>query len=138
MTQAIEKGKNITFETTGGTGFPDWLWEKERINLERKNYEIIVIFPTIDFETTWARYKKRPINSLLRGHGGFRFASTKNQLSNTYKKSYTFMINAIKENGPFWVDSIYIINNGTTIEVETNKKNGVLKMLNKLRGGSGI
>jgi hypothetical protein len=132
ITQAIENGKNITFETTGTAGFPEWIWKIHKVNLIRKEYEVIIIFPTVDFETTWIRYKKRPINSLLTGRGGFRFASTKNQLSNVYKKSYNFMINAINKNGPFWVDSIYIINKGNTIKVETNAKNMVLNILRTL------
>ena len=106
--KVIEAGTNITIETTGINGFPNWLWKNYRESLEHKKYTIIVIFPTVDFQTTWLRYKTRPIQSYKSG-GGFRFASTKTQLLNQYKKSYASMMDALQNKSIKWVNRVYII-----------------------------
>jgi len=84
MEMAIEKGKNLTIETTK----PDfgWVFDKFGTQLNHHNYMIIVAFPIPPFDEIWKRYRERAINSYLTG-GPFRFFSTKSALNNAYTKS---------------------------------------------------
>lgn len=86
----MRSGRNVTFETTGerGHGWPGWLFAKLRQeNIARHNYQIVFVFPLLPFSETWARYKSRAIKSYKSGEG-FRFASTRSQLRDTYRNSY--------------------------------------------------
>jgi hypothetical protein len=106
LTQALKAHKNITFETTGGNGFPTWIanW----LGTLLKGYKIVVIFPTVPFEETWRRYKLRPTQVYKNG-GGFRFASTKSQVRKIYRDSYLFMSEALGTGKVNWIDEIYIV-----------------------------
>lgn len=84
MEMAIEKGKNLTIETTKADF--GWVFDKFGPQLEHHNYIIIVAFPIPPFEELWKRYRERAINSYLSG-GPFRFFSTKSSLNNAYTKS---------------------------------------------------
>jgi hypothetical protein len=67
-------------ETSGQNGgIPSWL-------KLRNDRDYHLIFPIIEFETLWKRYKHRA-NS-----GVFRVLSTKNELRNVYIKSYSFFL----------------------------------------------
>lgn len=90
MKNAIIARKNISFETTGGTGFPSWIFDVFKEGL--KNYDIKFIFPLVDCSEGWSRYKRRPTNSYLRG-GVFRFGSSKKQYIQQYIKSYNEFLN---------------------------------------------
>ena len=107
LIQALEAGKNITFETTGALKFPSWIWSTYK-DLLRK-YRIYIIFPMVPFEETWRRYKKRPANAYRNGVSGFRFASTKSQLRQDYVSSYKFMRGALGSTKVSWVDKIYLL-----------------------------
>ena len=96
---AIAAKQNITFETTGTlpgvtgtprnveTPWPAWIW-RSRSNAFFSDYNLIVVFPMVPFNETWRRYRLRAISSYKRGEG-FRFASSKDQLRNSYQQSYT-------------------------------------------------
>ena len=96
---AILANENITFETTGTlpgvtgaprnieTPWPTWIW-RNSANSFFSNYNLIIVFPMVPFKETWRRYRMRAISSYKRGEG-FRFASSKNQLRNSYQQSYT-------------------------------------------------
>lgn len=128
LEQALQNKVNITFETTGagrpgnniGTGWPEWLW-KYFPSIE--NYQVIIIFPVVDFETTWKRYKGRAANMYI-AKRGVRFASTRNDLQENYKISYRNFLHAYEKNvmnGK--VERIIVVeNNGknTNRTLETN------------------
>lgn len=82
---AIDNKKNITFETTGQAGWPDWLFAK--YPTLKTDYKIIVIFPMVPFATAWKRYRGRPLASYRQGEG-FRFASNRTTLRETYMACY--------------------------------------------------
>lgn len=107
LMQALKAKKNITFETTGGTKFPYWLWTDLQHLIT--GYKIVIIFPIVPFEETWRRYKMRPIQTYIKG-GGFRFGSSKNQLRDTYSNSYKNFIKFINQpNKRLLIDKIYIV-----------------------------
>jgi hypothetical protein len=110
LQQAVAAHKNVTFETTGGNGFPSWIWSWLKSNL--KDYQIVLIFPTVPFQETWRRYKSRPTKNYMAG-GGFRFASTKQQLRQTYRSSYLYMSDALRTGKVDWIDEIYIVGHNT-------------------------
>jgi hypothetical protein len=99
MKATITARQNITFETTGTlpgvtgtprnieTPWPAWIW-KNQANSFFSHYNLIIVFPMVPFKETWRRYRMRAISSYKRGEG-FRFASSKNQLRNSYQQSYT-------------------------------------------------
>jgi len=82
---AIKNKKNITFETTGQAGWPDWLFVK--YPALKTDYKVIVIFPMVPFTTAWKRYRGRPLASYRKGEG-FRFASNRSTLRETYMACY--------------------------------------------------
>jgi len=110
LKQALQAKKNVTFETTGGGGFPSWIWDW--LGPLLSGYKIVVIFPTVPFEETWRRYKMRPTQAYKNG-GGFRFGSTKSQLRKVYRDSYLFMSEALGSGKVRWVDEIYIVGHAT-------------------------
>ena len=99
MKAAIAARVNMTFETTGTlpgvtgaprnieTPWPAWIW-RNSANSFFSHYNLIIVFPMVPFKETWRRYRMRAISSYKRGEG-FRFASSKNQLRNSYQQSYT-------------------------------------------------
>lgn len=105
--KAVEAGKNIMFETTGSNAFPNWLFSY----IEGKNYKSFIVFPMAPFQLTWQRYKNRPVRNYSSG-GGFRFASSKNQLAQTYRLSYSRFINAFSNTrNPVYryVNGVYMV-----------------------------
>jgi hypothetical protein len=82
---AIKNKKNITFETTGQSGWPSWLFTK--YPSLKTDYKVIVIFPMVPFTTAWKRYRGRPLASYRKGEG-FRFASNRSTLRETYMACY--------------------------------------------------
>lgn len=90
LQNAVNARKNITFETTGATGFPFWLF-KYINGLEK--YDIRIIFPLVECSEGWRRYKKRPTNSYLRGNV-FRFGVSKRAYAEGYIKSYNEFLKA--------------------------------------------
>jgi hypothetical protein len=95
LQQAIELRKNITFETTGMGGFPEWLFSQK--GLSDTNYNIHIIFPIVSFETSWARYRRRAAEMLIRNRAGFRFASWKDEARKQYRKSYDKFLGVVDE-----------------------------------------
>jgi hypothetical protein len=85
LEQAIKLRKNITFETTGMGGWPEWLFTEKGLN--KKDYNIHIIFPLVPFSVTWERYRRRAARMFL-AKSGFRFASWKDSARDQYKKSY--------------------------------------------------
>jgi hypothetical protein len=92
LEQAISLRKNITFETTGMGGWPDWIFTERGLN--KKNYNIHIIFPLTPFPVTWERYRRRAAKMFL-AKSGFRFASWKDSARLQYKKSYEKFSNII-------------------------------------------
>jgi hypothetical protein len=82
---AIQNKRNITFETTGQSGWPNWLFVK--YPSLKTDYKVIVIFPMVPFTTAWKRYRGRPLASYRKGEG-FRFASNRSTLRETYMACY--------------------------------------------------
>jgi hypothetical protein len=123
LTQALQAKKNVTFETTGGVGFPIWL-RKSPFKELLEGYQIIIIFPLVPFEETWRRYKMRPIEVYRKG-GGFRFASTKSELHKVYINSYnnfiTFLHN--REQLINWINKIYILPPTDSVLIINKNKN---------------
>jgi hypothetical protein len=111
---AIADRRNITFETTGGSEnisapppWPSWIWASNPSFFE--NYNLIVIFPMVSFTETWRRYRKRAIDMLKNGRG-FRFASTKRQLYNSYWTAYiNFRRNIVNTNKMAKVSKIIVV-----------------------------
>lgn len=91
MANAMNKKINITFETTGSYGFPFWLWELKGI----EDYQVKFIFPLVEIDNGWRRYKARAIQSYENGKA-FRFFSTKEEYKNNHIKSYTNFMENIK------------------------------------------
>lgn len=105
--KAVKAGKNIMFETTGTNAFPNWLFSY----IDGKNYKAFIIFPMAPFQLTWQRYKNRPVRNYLTG-GGFRFASSKSNLAQTYRLSYSHFINAFSNTrNPVYryVNGVYMV-----------------------------
>ena len=94
LEQAISLRKNITFETTGMGGWPDWIFTERGLN--KKNYNIHIIFPLTPFPVTWERYRRRAAKMFLT-RSGFRFASWKDSARLQYKKSYEKFSNIIEK-----------------------------------------
>lgn len=93
MTRAIEEGRNITFETTGGAqsaagapAWPSWIWRGKRDFFQK--YNLIIVFPMRPFLQTWMSYRKRAVDMYTKTGLGFRFSSTKSRLSQEYFNSY--------------------------------------------------
>lgn len=93
MQNAINARKNLTFETTGATGFPHWIF-KYLTGLE--HYRIIFVFPLLHVNDGWKRYKKRAINSYLRDDV-FRFGLTKQKYKDNYIESYNQFLKGEQE-----------------------------------------
>ena len=105
--KAVEAGKNIMFETTGSNAFPNWLFQY----IQNSNYKAFIVFPMAPFQLTWQRYKNRPVRNYLTG-GGFRFASSKSNLAQTYRLSYNHFINAFSNTrNPVYryVNGVYMV-----------------------------
>ena len=85
LEQAIKLGKNITFESTGLGGWPDWLFTNR--GLKASNYNVHIVFPLVPFVITWRRYRQRAAYQFLKGNG-VRFASTKKEARQQYVTSY--------------------------------------------------
>jgi hypothetical protein len=85
LATAIRNKRNITFETTGQSGWPEWLFTN--YPSLKTDYKVIVIFPMVPFTTAWKRYRGRPLASYRAGEG-FRFASNKSTLRETYMACY--------------------------------------------------
>jgi hypothetical protein len=119
LKRAVEKGVNITFETTGGGSFPSWIWGWLQKDL--KKYKIVIVFPTVPFNEIWRRYKMRPTQQYLRG-GGFRFASTKAQVRKVYRDSYLHMSEALGSGKVNWIDEIFIIGHNSDVLTVYPKK----------------
>lgn len=105
--KAVEAGKNIMFETTGSNAFPNWLFQY----IQGYNYKVFIVFPMAPFQLTWQRYKNRPVRNYLAG-GGFRFASSKGALAQTYRLSYNHFINAFSNTrNPVYryVNGVYMV-----------------------------
>lgn len=94
LENAISLRKNITFETTGMGGFPNWLFTER--GLSNKNYDIHIVFPLVPFNVTWERYRRRAAQMLARGKG-FRFASWKDEAIKQYQKSYDKFISLVED-----------------------------------------
>lgn len=119
MVQSINNNKNIIFETTGGFGTFEWMfngsggkfWETSVNKKQLKTYKIIVIFPIVSKNIMWDRYKKRAINSYKSGKG-FRFTSTKLNLFDQYDRSYNNFLSLIQSKTiQEYVNEIYLVNN---------------------------
>lgn len=86
--EALDLGRNVSVETTGSGdregGWPGWLINKEKV---KTDYDVVFVFPLVTFPEAWRRYQRRPLQSFRQG-GGFRFASNRTGLRNTYVKSY--------------------------------------------------
>ena len=105
--KAVNAGKNIMFETTGSNAFPNWLFQY----IQGANYKTFIVFPMAPFQLTWQRYKNRPVRNYLAG-GGFRFASSKGALAQTYRLSYDHFINAFSNTrNPVYryVNGVYMV-----------------------------
>jgi len=94
LKQAISLGKNITFESTGLGGWPNWLFTNS--GLKASNYNVHIVFPLVPFVITWRRYRQRAAYQFLKGNG-IRFASTKKQARQQYVASYTQFENLFRE-----------------------------------------
>lgn len=109
---ALSLGKNVSVETTGAgpQGWPGWL--EAKLQQARKlghNYQFVFIFPLVPFGETWRRYKSRPVQSFLAG-GGFRFASSRRELMNTYRASYINFRDILDNPGQYEkIDRIIVI-----------------------------
>lgn len=89
--KAMKSNLNVSIETTGSFSFPNWLFSDPKITPYIDNYEVVFVFPTVDCETAWSRYKRRPINSYMAGNP-FRFGSTKVDFAEQYIDSYNAFI----------------------------------------------
>lgn len=94
LQQAIELRKNITFETTGMGGFPDWLFTER--GLSATNYDIHIVFPLVPFEVTWERYRRRAAKMLI-AKKGFRFASWRDGAIKQYRQSYDKFLDVVAD-----------------------------------------
>lgn len=94
LQQAISLRKNITFETTGIGGFPDWIFTNKGLN--KTNYDIHIVFPLVPFNVTWERYRRRAA-LMLRSGKGFRFASWKEEALSQYRKSYDKFLDLVAD-----------------------------------------
>ena len=92
LQQAIQLRKNITFETTGMSGFPEWLFTQKGLN--NTNYDVHIVFPLVPFPITWERYRRRAA-LMLRSGKGFRFTSWKESARTQYRKPYDNFLNLI-------------------------------------------
>ena len=113
LENALVKGKNVTYELTGGKSFheavPLALLEMFSKPIAENKYQVVFIFPTLPFEILWQRYKGRAISSYQDGKY-FRFASTKQQLRQQYLWSYQNYLNALdKPAFKKWVDMVYVV-----------------------------
>jgi hypothetical protein len=84
MRDAIQLRQNISFETTGISGFPDWLWD---VFPELNEYQVIVLFPVLPASVAYKRYIQRAKKMVNEGIG-FRFGSTYKQFIDMYIKIY--------------------------------------------------
>lgn len=82
--KAIKGKKNIILETSGVSGFPFWIFS---VFKGLDFYNIHFVFPLIEMNEGWKRYKKRAIDSFLRG-GVFRFGLSKEKYKEFYINSY--------------------------------------------------
>jgi hypothetical protein len=88
LKEAIKQRKNITFETTGMTGWPLWLFDPESpFGLKAYNYNIHIVFPLVPFLITWRRYRQRAAYQFRAGKG-IRFAASRGTLRQQYVASY--------------------------------------------------
>ena len=126
LENAINLRKNITFETTGMNGFPDWLLTKR--GLSGKNYNIHIIFPLVPFNVTWERYRRRAAQMLIRGKG-FRFASWKDNAIKQYQQSYDSFIKwitTVRETEDLQLQTITVIPfNGRPIKYIKSGRRGL-------------
>ena len=133
MSDAFTKGKNMIFETTGGTGTFDWLFTDNKYQGIRK-YKIILIFPIVKKETMWERYKKRAIRT-YKNDKGFRFTTTKEQIFESYEESYKNFINIVNDsNMKTKINEIHIVNNDSG-NSNIKSKYGQIKKWNQNRMG---
>ena len=141
MKNAIIGKKNITFETSGATGFPFWIFENmEGLN----NYNIKCLFPLLPVSQGWSRYKNRAITSYKKG-GVFRFGLTKIKYKENYLKSYKQFLNGEqklrnlkssfhvidsdgKQHNKNYRDIIQTYINGASANNKTNRKSYVMIM----------
>lgn len=113
LTQALQRGINITFETTGGgSGWPHWIWRYFTKDIQK--YDVIVIFPLVDFEETWTRYKSRAVQMYKTGRG-IRFTVNKTVLKEIYQTSYRNFRNALTTHIPTTVNKVIMFDKGATI-----------------------
>lgn len=99
LTSSLQQRRNIIIETTGGYGFPLWIFNNLGKLLEP--YTVYLVFPLVQFKLLLNRYRKRPVNSYIRG-GPFRMTSNAKNLKNQYITSYKEFIkytNFLKNKG---------------------------------------
>lgn len=85
MKDAIMARKNISFETTGSTGFPFWIFNVLQPGINK--YQIKILFPLVDCSEGWRRYKTRAVKSYLKKKW-VRFGLSRRQYTEHYIKSY--------------------------------------------------
>lgn len=89
LKNAIVKGKDIAYETTGKNGLMyifKWLFSNEFPN-NITTYQIVLALPQIDVNTAYNRYVNRATKSAMSGNG-FRLMSTKSQYMELYDSIY--------------------------------------------------
>lgn len=118
LTKANTNCSDVIVETSGQNGgIPKWLkFRGDRI------YHLI--FPIIEFETLWERYKHRA------NKGVFRVLSTKNELRNVYINSYNFFLNTYKKHK---LEIHILFNQSDGKETFLTLKNGIKQIRTFLR-----
>lgn len=85
MKHAIMARKNISFETTGSTSFPFWIFNVLQPGINK--YQIKILFPLVDCSEGWRRYKARAVKSYVQNKS-VRFGLSRRQYTEQYIKSY--------------------------------------------------
>jgi len=88
LTTLTNGKKDVTFETTGGSGL-DWLCD-----LHQDTYNVHLLFPLVEVEEGWKRYVSRAVNMYQKGNY-FRFGTTWAKYKQMYNTSYQNFINII-------------------------------------------
>lgn len=88
LKRAVQQRQNVSFETTGTGGFPNWLWT----HLDLSAYDVVLMFPVVPAATAYQRYVQRA-KRMLADKKGVRFGSTYPQFLAQYIKIYENFLN---------------------------------------------
>lgn len=84
--------QNVSFETTGISGFPDWLWDKYP---GIHQYQVVLLFPIVPAAVAYKRYIQRA-KTMVKNGQGFRFGSTYTQFLQMYIQIYLNFLDDFK------------------------------------------